>query len=158
LLAIAVFVFCEHFDDGVDLYKRAFRMGLEGTVSKRADAPYRSGRTEAWVKVKSWKRDRFVVVGFVPDGAGGLAKLRLARREGRALIYAGRVGTGWDHKTARVVRAALAPLARPTSPLTTPIRKRDTTWVEPRFDAEITYADVTDDGMVRHPSFKRLVT
>ena len=64
-----------------------------------------------------WKRDRFVVVGFVPDGAGGLAKLRLARREGRALIYAGRVGTGWDHKTARAVRAALAPLERPTSPL-----------------------------------------
>ncbi len=44
--------------------------------------------------------------------AGGLAKLRLARREGRALIYAGCVGTGWDHKTARAVRGALAPLAR----------------------------------------------
>jgi bifunctional non-homologous end joining protein LigD len=53
--------------------------------------------------VKCWKRDRFVVVGFVTDGAGGLAKLRLARREGRALVYAGRVGTGWDHKTARAV-------------------------------------------------------
>jgi hypothetical protein len=51
--------------------------------------------------------DRFVVVGFVPDGAGGLAKLRLARREGRALIYAGRVGTGWDHKTARAIRRAV---------------------------------------------------
>jgi ATP dependent DNA ligase C terminal region len=60
-------------------------------------------------------------------------------------------------ETARAVRGALAPLARSTSPLTKPIKKRDTTWVEPRFDAEITYADVTDDGMVRHPSFKRLV-
>jgi bifunctional non-homologous end joining protein LigD len=105
-----------------------------------------------------FKGDRFVVVGFVPDGAGGLAKLRLARREGRTLVYAGRVGTGWNHKTARAVRAALAALARPTSPLSKPIKKRDTTWVEPRFDAEITYADVTDDGMVRHPSFKRLVS
>jgi ATP-dependent DNA ligase len=149
-------IYSEHFDDGIDLYKRAFRMGLEGVVSKRADAPYRSGRTEAWVKVKCWKRDRFVVVGFVPDGAGGLAKLRLARREGRKLIYAGRVGTGWDHKTARAIRRALEPLARSTSPLTTPIRKRDTTWVEPRYDAEVTYADITDDGMVRHPSFKSL--
>jgi ATP-dependent DNA ligase len=46
--------------------------------------------------VKCWKQDRFAVVGFVPDGVGGLAKLRLARREGRALVYAGRVGTGWD--------------------------------------------------------------
>jgi ATP-dependent DNA ligase len=54
-------------------------------------------------------------------------------------------------------RRALEPLARPTTPLAKPLKKRDTTWVEPRFDAEITYAEITDDGMVRHPSFKRLV-
>jgi ATP dependent DNA ligase C terminal region len=48
--------------------------------------------------------------------------------------------------------------ARPTWPLTTPIRKRDTTWVEPRYDAEVTDADITDDGLVRHPSFKRLIS
>jgi bifunctional non-homologous end joining protein LigD len=77
-------IYSEHFEDGADLYARAHRMKLEGVVSKRATAPYRSGRTAAWVKVKCWNRDRFVVVGFVPDGAGGLAKLRLARREGRA--------------------------------------------------------------------------
>jgi bifunctional non-homologous end joining protein LigD len=147
-----------HFEDGAALYARARRLKLEGIVSKLANSSYRSGRTEAWVKVKCWNLDRFVVVGFVPDGAGGLAKLRLARREGRALVYAGRVGTGWDHKTARAIRQALTPLARSTSPLSKPIKKKDTTWVEPRFDAEITYADVTDDGMVRHPSFKRLVT
>jgi bifunctional non-homologous end joining protein LigD len=150
-------IYSEHFDDGADLYTRTFRMGLEGVVSKRADAPYRSGRTEAWIKVKCWKQDRFAVVGFVPDGAGGLAKLRLARREGQALIYAGRVGTGWDHKTARAIRQALTPLARSTSPLSKPIKKKDTTWVEPRYDAEVMYADITDDGMVRHPSFKGLV-
>jgi bifunctional non-homologous end joining protein LigD len=69
-------------------------MKLEGVVSKRAEGRYRSGRTDVWIKVKCWNHDRFVVVGFVPDGAGGLAKLRLARREGRALVYAGRVGNG----------------------------------------------------------------
>jgi bifunctional non-homologous end joining protein LigD len=65
-------------------------------VSKLANSPYRSGRTEAWVKVKRWNLDRFVVVGFVPDGAGGLAKLRLARREGRhsGLCGARRDGMG----------------------------------------------------------------
>lgn len=86
------------------------------------------------------------------------AKLRLARREGRALVYAGRVGTGWDQKTARAIRRALEPLARDESPLSKPIRKRDATWVEPRYDAEVMYADITDDGMVRHPSFKSLVS
>jgi bifunctional non-homologous end joining protein LigD len=51
----------------------------------------------------------------------------------------------------------LEPLARAASPLSTPLKKADTTWVEPKFDAEITYAEITDDGMVRHPSFKNLV-
>ncbi len=84
-------------------------------------------------------------------------KLRLARREGRELVYVGRVGTGWDRKTAGEIRRALEPLARSTTPLAKPLKKQDTTWVEPRFDAEINYAEITDDGMVRHPSFKRLV-
>jgi bifunctional non-homologous end joining protein LigD len=108
--AVPGVIYSEHFDDGADLYARARRMGLEGIVSKRADAPYRSGRTEAWIKVKCWNRDRFVVVGFVPDGAGGLAKLRLARREGRKLIYAGRVGTGWDTRRRAQSGESLSPL------------------------------------------------
>jgi bifunctional non-homologous end joining protein LigD len=110
------------------LCKHEWRRSAKNSVNwagPKAAAPYRSGRTEAWVKVKYWNRDHFVVVGFVPDGGGGLAKLRLARREGRTLIYAGRVGTGWDHKTARAIRRALEPLARSTSPLTTPIKKKE---------------------------------
>jgi bifunctional non-homologous end joining protein LigD len=150
-------LYSEHFQDGADLYARAGAMGLEGIVSKRADAPYRSGRGEQWLKVKSWKQERFAVVGFVAEGSHGLLKLRLARREGSGLIYVGRVGTGWDRKTARTVRHVLEPLSRPTAPLAKPLKKADTTWVEPRFDAEIAYAEITDDGMVRHPSFKRLV-
>jgi bifunctional non-homologous end joining protein LigD len=149
--------YSEHFEDGSGLYARATDMNLEGIVSKMAGAPYRSGRCEHWLKVKCWRRDRFVVVGFVPEGASGILKLRLARREGGALIYIGRVGTGWDHKTAAAIRRALEPLARPMPALTVPVKKRDTTWVEPRFDAEITYSEITNDGMVRQPSFKALL-
>jgi bifunctional non-homologous end joining protein LigD len=149
--------YSEHFEDGTDLYARATEMKLEGIVSKMANAPYRSGRCEHWLKVKCWRRDRFVVIGFVPEGSTGILKLRLARREGGELIYVGRVGTGWDYKTAHTIRRALEPLARPTSPLTVPLRKRDTTWVEPRFDAEITYSEITNDGMVRQSSFKGLL-
>jgi bifunctional non-homologous end joining protein LigD len=87
-------LYTDHFQDGAALYEAVCALGLEGVVSKRADAPYRSGRTESWVKVKCLRRERFVVVGFVPEGGGGIAKLRLARREGRELIYVGRVGTG----------------------------------------------------------------
>jgi bifunctional non-homologous end joining protein LigD len=119
-------LYSEDFEDGPDLYKRATAMGLEGIISKRADAPYRSGRGEQWLKVKCWKRERFVVIGFVPEGSTGLLKLRLARREGRELVYVGRVGTGWDRKTAGQIRRALEPLARPTTPLAKPLKKRDT--------------------------------
>ena len=61
-------LYSEHFEDGADLYARAGAMGLEEIVSKRADAPYRSGRGETWLKVKCVKRERFVVVGFAPRG------------------------------------------------------------------------------------------
>jgi bifunctional non-homologous end joining protein LigD len=149
-------LYSEHFEDGAALYAQAVKLGLEGVVSKRADAPYRSGRGEHWHKTKCWQVGRFVVVGFAPDGMGGLAKLRLAHREGGKLVYAGRVGTGWDYRTARDIRSVLAPLARQTCPLAKALRKRDTTWVEPRYEAEVAYADVTDDGMIRHPSFKAL--
>jgi bifunctional non-homologous end joining protein LigD len=149
--------YSDHFEDGTALYARATEMKLEGIVSKMANAPYRSGRCEHWLKVKCWRRDRFVVIGFVPEGSTGILKLRLARREGGALIYVGRVGTGWDHKIAHAIRRALEPLARPTSSLTLPLKKRDTTWVEPRFDAEITYSEITNDGMVRQSSFKGLL-
>ena len=149
-------LYSEHFEDGADLYARASRINLEGVISKRFDAPYRSGRSQQWIKVKCWKQECFAVVGFVPEGSAGLLKLRLARREGDTLVYVGRVGTGWDRQTAQEIRRALDPLARPTSPLTKPLKKADTTWVEPRFDAEVAYGEMTDDGMVRHPSFKRL--
>jgi bifunctional non-homologous end joining protein LigD len=149
-------LYSEHFDDGAALYTQATGLGLEGIVSKRADAPYRSGRGEQWVKVKCWKRERFAVVGFVPEGSSGLLKLRLARRGGDALAYVGRVGTGWNPETARDIRRCLEPLARSTPPLAKPLKRADTTWVEPRFDAEIIYVEITGDGMVRHPSFKAL--
>jgi hypothetical protein len=73
--------------------------------------PLPLGRGEHWHKVKCRQRDRFVVIGFAPDGAGGLAKLRLARREGGKLVYAGRVSTGWRraNSTKSFQRASPAP-------------------------------------------------
>jgi bifunctional non-homologous end joining protein LigD len=83
-----------------------------------AGEPYRSGRCEHWLKVKCWRRDRFVVVGFVPGGSAGILKLRLARREGSALIYVGRVGTGWDHHRSRNPARTRALRSAPVSSLT----------------------------------------
>jgi bifunctional non-homologous end joining protein LigD len=80
----------------------------------------------------------------LPSGSSG----------GNTLIYVGRVG--WNRENARDIRGFLEPLARSAAPLAKPLKKAGTTWVEPCFDAEIRYAEITDDGMVRHPSFKAL--
>ena len=147
----------EHFEDGVTLLKKAAALGLEGVVSKRADAPYRSRRDENWVKIKCLQRGTFVIVGFVPSSGGQISKLRVARREGQALHYAGRAGGGLSVKVAQDLRRRLGKLRRPTSPLTKKIRKPDTIWVEPVLLANVEYTEITADGRLRHPSFKGLV-
>jgi bifunctional non-homologous end joining protein LigD len=143
-------------EPGDVLFEHACQMGLEGIVAKRADAPYRSGRVETWIKVKCLKAMRLAIVGYVPAKGNSIAALRLARREGDKLVYAGRVGTGFSVSTAQSVRERLEPLMRKTPPVSHPLKRNDTTWVEPTVEADIACMDLTDDGMVRHPSFKGL--
>ena len=148
----------EHFEDGAMLLKKARALRLEGIVSKRADAPYRSRRDENWIKVKCLQRGTFVIVGFVPSSGGQISKLRVARREGQKLYYAGRAGGGLSVKVMQDLRRRLEKIKRKTSPLTKKIRKPDTAWVEPVLIANIEYTEMTSDGQLRHPSFKGLVS
>jgi bifunctional non-homologous end joining protein LigD len=150
-------VYSEHFEiEGPALYDQACRLGVEGTISKVRDAPYRSGRGETWIKVKCWQRRKFVVVGFVPESSAGIAALRLGEMRNGKLMYAGKVGTGWGRAAAADIRRQMDALVRKTSPLDERIRKPDTLWVEPRYEADVAFADMTDDGLVRHPSFHGL--
>jgi ATP-dependent DNA ligase len=75
----------------------AAKLNFEGIVSKRADAPYRSERTEAWLKIKTVQKGKFPVFGFVKDPTG-VAALYLGKREGKDLVYMGKVGTGWSRR------------------------------------------------------------
>ena len=76
-------------EPGAMLLRHACEMGLEGIVAKRADAPYRSGRSDAWLKIKCSKVARFPIIGFVPAAGNSIAALRLGRREGKGLVYVG---------------------------------------------------------------------
>jgi bifunctional non-homologous end joining protein LigD len=143
---------------GVDLMRHACEIGLEGIVAKRADAPYRAGRQETWIKVRCLKSLNFPVIGYVPAKSNSIAAIHLARREAGGLVYAGKAGTGFTMKSAQDVRARLEPLMRRTPPTAKPLRKRDTVWVEPKLSARIEFRGVTEDGMLRHPSFKGLVS
>ncbi|WP_201270037.1 DNA ligase D [Sinorhizobium meliloti] len=153
--------YVDHLDihEGAEVYEHACIMGLEGIVSKRKDAPYRSGRQEIWTKTKCTKRAAFPIIAFVEKlGAHPrrIASLYLGRSEGARLVYAGKAQTGYTLAAAREVRERLNPLIIGKSPLSHPINKPKATWVEPRVYAEVDYSGVTDDGLLREPVFKGL--
>ena len=129
--------------------------GGEGLVSKLADAPYRSGRSAAWVKTKCIQRDEFVIVGWQPSPSRGrpFASLLLAAHEDGVLVYRGKVGTGWDGDAMEAIADRLAPLERKTAPLPPPAEVPKARWVEPRLVAEIGYAERTPGGLLRHARF-----
>ncbi|MFL4983676.1 MAG: DNA ligase D [Xanthobacteraceae bacterium] len=145
--------------DGEQIFRHACKMGLEGVLAKRRDAPYRSARQESWIKLKCTKSDTFPIVAFVEKlGAKPrkIASLYLGRREGDRLLYAGKARSGYTETIARDVRERLDPLIVRKSPLSEPIKKPKATWVEPVVDAEIEYGGITDDGLLREAVFKGL--
>jgi bifunctional non-homologous end joining protein LigD len=146
-------------DDGDTVFAHACQMGLEGIVSKRRDARYRSGRQETWIKLKCSKSDTFPIVAFVEKlGARPrrIASLYLGKREGDRVVYAGKARTGYTEAVAREVRERLDPLIVKRSPLAVPVKKPKATWVQPIIEAEIEYSGFTDDGLLRAAVFKGL--
>jgi bifunctional non-homologous end joining protein LigD len=140
---------------GEQLFETMCREGLEGIVSKRADAPYLGKRTKAWLKVKCTHRQEFVIVGWLPsDKKRGFKSLLLGVREGKGYRYAGKVGTGFDQAVMDDLRDRLDALDRKTPTVDAPkAAVRGAKWVTPKLVAEIAFAEVTPDGVLRHSSF-----
>ncbi len=149
--------FAEHIVGGGDaLFKAMCSGGYEGIVSKRADAPYSGSRTQAWLKVKCTRRQEFVIVGWTESEARtrGFKSLLLALNEGGTLLYAGKVGTGFDADLLSELRAKLDALAVDDAPVEVPrTARRGAKWVKPELVAEIAFAEFTADNVVRHASF-----
>ena len=141
---------------GEALYRTMCDAGQEGIIAKRAAAPYRGRRTRDWVKVKCTRRQEFVIVGWSESRAKGraFASLLLAQHEGEALVYKGKVGTGFDEATMGDVAAKLGRIERKTPPTDVPkAEARGARWVMPKLVAEVAFAEFTGDGRVRHASF-----
>jgi bifunctional non-homologous end joining protein LigD len=143
--------------DGKRAFARACRAGLEGIISKRIDAPYRSARTREWLKVKCDRRQEFVAIGFTPPThrADSLGALVLAVHRGGVLEYCGKVGTGFDRETKRDLRRRLERVARKTSPVTLPedVDLSDVRFARPDLVVEVRFSEWTKDGRLRHPAF-----
>jgi bifunctional non-homologous end joining protein LigD len=149
--------FSEHIvGAGEKLFEAMCREGYEGIVSKRADAPYRGTRTKAWLKVKCIRRQEFVIVGWTPSQAKGrgFRSLLLAVNGPEGLVYAGKVGTGFNMETLHDLRARFDRIAREKAPVSVPRPEaRGAKWVEPKLVAEIAFAEFTAENVVRHASF-----
>jgi bifunctional non-homologous end joining protein LigD len=145
--------------DGAAFLAQACRMKLEGMVSKRADAPYSSGRGRAWLKLKCQARQEFVIGGYTEPGGArshfGALLLGEHDAEGR-LQYAGKVGTGFSARSLAELAARLRKLEQTGSPFAAPLRgaeARGVHWLQPKLVAEVAFAERTQDRRVRHASF-----
>ena len=149
-------LYSEHLTgDGQEMFEHAAKLNWEGIVSKNSSAPYRSDRNEAWLKIKTVQKGKFPVIGFVKDPTG-VAALYLGKKEGKDLVYMGKVGTGWSRTVSSQIRKQLDTVVSPKSKLTKAIRKPKATWVEPTFVADVEYRDITSEGLLRASSFKGL--
>ncbi len=140
---------------GEELFGTFCEAGLEGVISKRADAKYVGSRSGSWVKTKCIKRQEFVVVGWTPsEKQRGFRALLLGVNEDGKLRYAGKVGTGYTTDEIEKLMGLMTPL-EVTQPTVEAPRAavRGAHWIKPKLVAEVAFMEVTSDGVLRHSSY-----
>ncbi|MCC7276254.1 MAG: DNA ligase D, partial [Alphaproteobacteria bacterium] len=154
--------YSRHFAaDGPVMQRHACRLSLEGVLSKRRDAPYRSGRQKDWIKAKCSERQEFVVAGYVPSTTSprAIGSLVLGQYEGDRLRHAGRVGTGFGATVARMLHDRLDPIRVSRSPFADRLaaeQSRGVRFVSPKLVAEVEFRGWTADRSLRHAAFHGL--
>lgn len=147
-------------DDRAALLAHAHAQGLEGVMAKRANSPYRSGeRGPWWLKYKFALRQEFVVAGYTASDTSSreLGALVLGYYAGNALVYVGRVGSGFSQQELTRTFRRLLPLSRSTCPFPVPPALRSpVTWVDPEMVVEVRFQEWTDDDHIRFPRYLAL--
>jgi len=146
-----------------DIIESACALSLEGVIGKRAGSPYVSRRSDDWIKLKCRLRQEFVIIGYTrPQGSrSGFGALLLGVNDDSGLIYAGRVGTGFNQASLNKIHEQLKALERKSSPLAkalTSAQARGVHWVEPELVGEVEFAEWTREGVVRQAAFVALRT
>jgi len=149
-----------HRGDGEAMLAASREQGLEGIVAKRLRSPYRPGRrSREWLKVKNVRSQELVVGGWQPgkgQRSGELGSLLVGYYSDGELRYAGKVGTGFGDDDLKLLRERLEPLETKRNPFTGGRPPKESRFVEPQLVAEIEFAEWTNSGTLRHPSYKGL--
>jgi bifunctional non-homologous end joining protein LigD len=171
--ALGAVRYLDHIEgDGEAFLEQVTAMGLEGIVAKKSDCPYRKGRSPHWLKIKAERTGDFVIVGFTkPKGnRAHLGALQLADWVSGRLVYAGRVGTGFDGDLLTELHELLDPIVRRDPLCAGPVQGTQadpvgseqipetttTVWVDPVHVCEVRYREFTPDGLLRHAAFVRM--
>jgi bifunctional non-homologous end joining protein LigD len=154
---------------GTEFFQAAEKMGLEGIIAKKADSHYTTDfRSKEWLKIKVQKRQEVVIAGYTKneDTTKTFSSLLLGAYDGNTLQYVGKVGTGFSNSLQKEMIAKFEPLIVKESPFkqapdyNKPSRfrpnppKAKATWLKPELVCEIAFAEITSDGVFRHPSFQ----
>lgn len=148
--------YSEHQEaDGRDLFAAACRMGLEGIISKKADAKYVSGDRGIWQKIKCRPRQELVIGGWEMDGAR-FKSLMLGARRGGKFTYVGTVGTGFNQANLPPILDRLRKMIAEKTPfqMGSPKKTSEIYWVKPKLVCEVAFETWTRTGHIRQASFK----
>lgn len=145
--------------DAAKLLERACQDGWEGLIAKRAEGPYRSGRSPDWRKLKCDASQELVIGGWTePQGQRryfGAVLVGYYDEQGQ-LRYAGKVGTGFNEATLKDLHGQLSKRSRPDSPFVDTPRMKAAHWAEPDLVANVAFTEWTADNKLRHPRFQGL--
>lgn len=142
-------------EEGEHFYEEACAAGWEGLIAKDATSSYKGTRSRDWFKFKCVGQQEFVVAGFTdPEGSRtGFGALLIGYQDEGDLVYAGKVGTGYDRETLENLGSKLEGMEVDEVPFAAGDPPDDAHWVEPEVVVEIGFTEWTDDGRLRHPRF-----
>ncbi|MFN3323113.1 MAG: DNA ligase D [Bryobacteraceae bacterium] len=155
LLPSARIRYSEHFAvDGQRMLEAAREQGIEGIVAKHPTSPYESRRSRYWLKIKIVNEQEFVIAGFTRGERSHFSSLLLGYYEAGLLVYAGKVGTGFDQRLLAALRRQLDSLVTGICPFdTTPDAGLPVTWVRPELVCTVRFSEWTRDARLRGPVF-----
>jgi bifunctional non-homologous end joining protein LigD len=143
--------------NGEALFKKACKLSLEGIISKEIHSMYNQKRSKDWLKIKCSNRQEFIVGGFTQpqNSREYFGSLLLGVYKNQKLIYCGHVGTGFDSATLKQLHAILIKNKTHTMPFeSVPLTSNVASWVKPNIVIEVEFTEWTQEGILRHPSFK----